>query len=394
MRNGPHEGTARGAGRSRAASPRAARRSGPSRTPRPASSRPSRRAGGGRRRQELLDVPGHGAHVGGVRHQRRLAVHGVVAGPAVVAGDQGTPARHRLHGGEPEPLDLAGLHEDPAAVVDLLGELRRARRQDELHPLRERVLRLRPPEDQHAEVGDRSLDDAERGAGRHPALVEVVVVEQPDVDGALVDAVDDPERGVIEAEGHVHQLGRRHTVVDGVLDQPGRDAHLEARELEEAALEVGGEHVAPLVQQDGQPGGRRRFGAEDDVGLGDGEPVTDVDLVVDAVVEGEPVEVVERVDVPTPEPGVEHVDLVATPRQGVGELVEHRHPAHRDRLARAGDGDDHRRLTGCADGARWPPPPPPCGRARPSCAPRGPPRPRRARGAAPRGRAHRWAPSR
>ena len=62
---------------------------------------------------ELGDGAGQAVEVADGPHQRRVPVERVVAGAAVVGGDEGGAAGHGLHRGEAEPLDVAGLEERP-----------------------------------------------------------------------------------------------------------------------------------------------------------------------------------------------------------------------------------------------------------------------------------------
>ena len=146
---------------------------------------------------------------------------------------------------------------------------------------------------------------------------------------------------MIHPVGHVDELVGRHPVPGAGVEQPAGHAHLQRRGPEDRALQLLGEHVEALDQKDGQPVAWFGTRPEDHIGLGEVDgPLTEV--VVQADLEAEPGQLVEAGDAgTTPEGTVGEVHLVTPAAQAVGELVQRRHAAHRQRRARAHEVDDH-----------------------------------------------------
>src|SRR5207244_10718940 len=81
----------------------------------------------GRLADHPFEGPGERADIPTGRHERRLAVHRIVAASAIVEGDEGGAAGHRLHGRHAEPLVPGRAEIDGATAVEpgqlLLGQV-------------------------------------------------------------------------------------------------------------------------------------------------------------------------------------------------------------------------------------------------------------------------------
>ncbi len=127
-------------------------------------------------------MPGH---VAARDDQRGLVVDGVVARPAVVGGDQGRAAGHRLDRGEAEALLAAGL-EEHLGLVEHLGRQRLAAGVEaQVDPVRQRLAGRDHPERLHPQRRASGADHLQGGDRVVPALDRVLVPQQGDVDGRV-----------------------------------------------------------------------------------------------------------------------------------------------------------------------------------------------------------------
>jgi hypothetical protein len=223
---------------------------------------------------------------------------------------------------------IAGLEEDPAAVVDLLGQRGVVGSQHEPHPARKRERRWVDPEDDGAQLGypPPEFDQGLKADGE--PLLAVRVEQHGDVVGPPALRRVDGEGAVVDAQRHVPELLRRRAVPDADLHEPARHTHLGEGRPVEVALDVLAQHPEALHEVDRQPQAPGCRPPEDDVARGEPRIVQPVDqMVIDAFVEPERGELVEGPDPVGRQGAVDEVDPMAPPRTGVGQLVQHRHSA-------------------------------------------------------------------